>query len=147
MSNCFVQYLRAFFLALLIGAAAGPIAAHAQAPDMTVANWTEQPVRLLMIDQRGCVYCARWDREIGPGYDRSKEGRRAPLMRVDIDGPWPDGLALARRPTMTPTFILLRNGQEISRLEGYPGAQYFYPLIDDMLDRVSQVNMTKGFGG
>ena len=147
MSNCFVQYLRAFCLALLIGASVSPIAAHAQAPDMTVVNWTKQPVRLLMIDQRGCAYCARWDREIGPGYDRSKEGRRAPLMRVDIDGPWPDGLALARRPTMTPTFILLRNGQEISRLEGYPGAHYFYPLIDDMLDRVSQVNTTKGFGG
>ncbi len=96
-------------------------------------DWRAQPVRLMMIEQAGCIYCAAWDREIGPGFPKSSEGRAAPLLRVNIDGPWPDGIVLDRRPTITPTFILLRDGIELARLEGYPGDEYFYPLIDEML--------------
>lgn len=96
-------------------------------------DWQAAPIRLMMVEQEGCIYCEAWDREIGPGFPKSSEGQTAPLMRVDIDGPWPDGIALDRRPTITPTFILLRDGVELSRLEGYPGDQYFYPLIDEML--------------
>ncbi|WP_245999173.1 hypothetical protein [Paracoccus methylarcula] len=96
-------------------------------------DWQAAPIRLMMVEQEGCIYCEAWDREIGPGFPKSSEGRTAPLLRVDIDGPWPDGIALDRRPTITPTFILLRGGAELSRLEGYPGDQYFYPLIDGML--------------
>ena len=84
-------------------------------------DWQAQPVRLMMVEQAGCIYCAAWDREIGPGFPKSSEGRAAPLLRVDIGGPWPDGIVLDRRPTITPTFILLRDGAELARLEGYPG--------------------------
>lgn len=96
-------------------------------------DWQAAPIRLMMVEQEGCIYCEAWDREIEPGFPKSAEGQAAPLLRVDIDGPWPDGIALDRRPTITPTFILLRDGAELSRLEGYPGDQYFYPLIDGML--------------
>ena len=51
-------------------------------------------LRLMMVRRRGCVHCAAWDREIGPVYARHPEGRAAPLMMVDVDGPYPDGLAL-----------------------------------------------------
>lgn len=117
--------------------AGGLGAAEAAGPEPRIASdavdWRAEPVRLMMIEQDGCVYCAAWDREIGPGYATSRQGRAAPLLVVDIDGPWPDGLVLDRRPTLTPTFILLRGGDELSRLEGYPGDRYFYSLIDDML--------------
>lgn len=96
-------------------------------------DWQATPVRLMMVEQEGCIYCAAWDREIGPGYPKSTEGRTAPLLRVDIKGPWPNGIVLDRRPTITPTFILLHEGAEVSRLEGYPGDQYFYALIGKML--------------
>lgn len=139
MLNWFVQIFHVFRRAFLIAALLLPMQGHAMPSATSPANWAEQPVRLLMVAQQGCIYCARWDREIGPNYGQTSEGRRAPLLRVDIDGPWPDGLALARRPTMTPTFILVRNGQEISRLEGYPGDRYFYPLINDMLNKLTQI--------
>lgn len=96
-------------------------------------DWQAAPIRMLMVEQEGCIYCEAWDREIGPGFPNSSEGKAAPLLRVDIDGPWPDGIALERRPTITPTFILLNKGQELARLEGYPGENYFYPVIGDML--------------
>lgn len=112
-----------------------------------VVNWQVAPIRLMMVDQEGCIYCEAWNREIGPGYPKSSEGQAAPLLRVDIDGPWPDGIALDRRPTITPTFILLRDGAEISRLEGYPGDQYFYSLIDSMLTEADIVAKPGKVGG
>ena len=95
--------------------------------------WAAPALRLLMVRRRGCVYCAQWDREIAPVYARHPEGRAAPLLVVDRDGPYPDGLALARRPWLTPTFILLRGGVEVTRFEGYPGAERFFPVLRDML--------------
>ncbi|SIQ15941.1 hypothetical protein SAMN05421641_10496 [Paracoccus thiocyanatus] len=90
-------------------------------------------LQLLMVRRRGCVYCAQWDREIGPVYGRHPEGRAAPLLVVDLDGPWPDGLVLARRPRLTPSFILLQGGVELVRVEGYPGRQQFFGVLRDML--------------
>ena len=91
------------------------------------------PLQLLMVVERGCLYCAAWRREVGPGYAVSAQGRAAPIFEVGIDGPWPDGLALARRPRATPTFILLRGGQEQARIEGYPGAASFYADLSALL--------------
>lgn len=93
------------------------------------------PLRLLMVEKHGCVYCAAWDRAIAPGYAASDAGRAAPLMRVDIHGPWPDGLALARRPFVTPTFILLDGGSEVGRLEGHLTASQFYPALSALLEQ------------
>ena len=93
------------------------------------------PIRLLMVEKHGCVYCRAWDRNIGPGYAASDAGQAAPLMRVDIHGPWPDGLALARRPFVTPTFILLDGGMEVGRLEGHMTPGQFYPALTALLDQ------------
>lgn len=90
-------------------------------------------LELLMVERDGCVYCDAWKREIMPQYPLTSEGRTAPLRRVQIDGPWPDGIALARRPFITPTFILLQNGKEVGRLEGYAGENYFFPLLDELI--------------
>ncbi len=91
------------------------------------------PVQLIMVVQRGCIYCAAWRREVGPGYGASRAGRVVPILEVDINGPWPDGLALARNPHLTPTFILVRGGLELGRIEGYPGPQPFYAELAQML--------------
>lgn len=95
---------------------------------------------LLMVDRPGCVWCLAFRREILPGYAARPEGRAAPLSVIAIDGPWPDGLALDRRPYLTPSFILLRDRREVARIEGYPGKRHFWPLLRDMLDRDAALN-------
>lgn len=92
-----------------------------------------QGVRLLMVVQKGCRFCAAWRREVGPGYAGSRLGRMAPLREVDIDGPWPDGIAIGRRPDATPTFILLKAGQEFDRIEGYDGPDSFQVALRALL--------------
>ncbi|MCF3973692.1 SoxS protein [Paracoccus salsus] len=130
-----VLYLAAVVAALSAAPATlpGGMAVSASGVEPDEVDWTSAPVRLLMVEAPGCIYCEAWQREIGPGYPKSTEGKTAPLLVTDLDGPWPDGIALQRRPTITPTFILLDQGKEVSRLEGYPGDRFFYPLIEQML--------------
>ncbi|KGJ03804.1 hypothetical protein SAMN04487972_11634 [Paracoccus halophilus] len=111
----------------------GGLAALAGTPARATSD-----LRLMMVRAKGCVYCAQWDREIGPVYGARPEGRAAPVFMVDMDGPYPDGLALARRPWLSPTFILLRGGREMARFEGYPGADRFFGVLRAMLDQARQ---------
>ena len=88
---------------------------------------------LVMIDQKGCHWCAKWDEEIGTIYPITEEGQRAPLRRVNIRA-LPDDLTFASKPVFTPTFILVHDGRELGRIEGYPGEDFFWPLITQLLD-------------
>ena len=87
---------------------------------------------LVMVEQVGCAWCARWNDEIAPAYPKTDEGRFAPLRRVDLRR-MPEDLEIARRVTFTPTFLLVEDGQEIARMEGYPGEDFFWPLLEKML--------------
>lgn len=118
---------------LAVPLAAGPVPAHA-----AQAQPVSHGLRLVMVDLEGCGFCAAFRREVMPGYADRPEGRAAPLAVVQIDGPWPDGIALAGRPRVTPTFILLRDGIEQARVEGYAGPDRFWPDLRAMLATAAQ---------
>lgn len=93
-----------------------------------------QELRLLMIEQVGCYICAAFNRDIAPAYSASAEGQLAPLIRADLRGPLPEGIVLASRPSVTPTFILIgADGHETGRLIGFPGEDFFWPFIGEMI--------------
>jgi hypothetical protein len=106
----------------------------------TVAAVAE--TRLIMFEQEGCAWCQRWDREIGAIYGKTEEGRKAPLTRLHIRAPLPTDVALADRAHYTPTFVLIEDGVEVSRITGYPGEDFFWALLDQMLEKVA-VDATK----
>lgn len=90
--------------------------------------------RLLMVEQAGCLYCARWHAEVGDAYELTPEGRAAPLVRVERRDPLPEGVTLRRPAVFTPTFVLLdAGGHERARIEGYPGEDFFWGLLGRML--------------
>ncbi len=91
---------------------------------------------LVILQQPGCVWCARWDREIAPAYPKTPEGKRAPLRRVDVTKAWPQDLAGVTLERLTPTFVLVEDGVEIARLRGYPGDEFFWFLLDEMLAKL-----------
>ncbi|GIT92988.1 hypothetical protein JANAI62_34460 [Jannaschia pagri] len=95
-------------------------------------------VALLMGEEEGCIWCARWDAEVGDAYAKTAEGRAAPLRRVDIHDPLPDDIRLTSRMRFTPTFVLLHDGQEVARREGYPGEDFFWPVLGQMLDAAAE---------
>ena len=90
-------------------------------------------INLIMVEQPGCAYCAAWDDQIAPAYPNTDEGRFAPLIRADLHLGPPDGITYARRVNFTPTFILVDDGVEIARIEGYPGENFFWPLFAELL--------------
>lgn len=89
---------------------------------------------LWMAEETGCMWCARWNAEIAPIYPKSAEGKAVPLMRFDLHKDHPD-IALARPVHFTPTFILVKDGVELDRIEGYPGEDFFWGLLGMMLKR------------
>jgi hypothetical protein len=90
---------------------------------------------LLMVEEHGCMWCARWNEEVGGEYPITPEGLAAPLVRTQISDPPPEGITLASRPRFTPTFIVVQDGAEIGRIEGYPGEDFFWGLLGRILER------------
>ncbi len=93
---------------------------------------------LVMLEADGCSWCAKWNEEVGVVYHKTPEGRRAPLRRVDIHGPLPADLRFLTKGSYTPTFILVDDGREFGRIRGYPGEEYFWALLGEMLKRLPQ---------
>lgn len=100
------------------------------------ALWAAPGLELLMFEEQGCPWCLRWHAEVGPGYPLSPEGQRAPLRRLDISAGAPAGIQLKRPVRASPTFVLVENGREVDRITGYPGADFFWGLLDQMLGKL-----------
>lgn len=99
------------------------------------AAWAD--TQLVMVEEKGCIWCARWNAEIAPIYPKTEEGAAAPLRRMDIRAKRPDDITFARSLTFTPTFVLVVEGQEMSRIEGYPGEDFFWGLLGKMLSQAN----------
>jgi hypothetical protein len=103
---------------------------------LVVAASGVQTAELVMFEDAACSWCRRWHAEIGPGYPHSEEGQRAPLRRVDIRDLHMSGVSLASPVRATPTFVLVEDGREVGRIVGYPGADFFYPRLEELLARL-----------
>ncbi len=88
---------------------------------------------LLMAEEDGCFWCAKWDEEIAHIYPKTDEGRTAPLHRYDLHAETPQ-YELEKRVYFTPTFILVSEGKEVGRIEGYPGEDFFWGLLTMMFE-------------
>ncbi|WP_299444126.1 hypothetical protein [uncultured Rhodospira sp.] len=81
---------------------------------------------LVMFESPSCTWCQRWHAEIGPIYPKTDESRRAPLRRVNLHDPWPSDLRGLRAVSFTPTFVLVEAGEELGRITGYAGEDFFW---------------------
>jgi len=103
----------------------------------TLALWASclavEATELLMFEQPGCPWCRRWHEEVGPGYEKSAEGKIAPLRRLQL-GQRAAAYSLKQSVTVTPTFIVVDdNGREVGRITGYPGSDFFYGMLTPFL--------------
>lgn len=91
---------------------------------------------LVMFRSDTCEWCALWEAEVGIVYDRTEEARVAPLRRVDIEDPLPADLGALARVRFTPTFVLVDRGREVGRIVGYPGEDFFWGLLGELIERL-----------
>ncbi len=94
---------------------------------------TALSAELVMVEQSGCHYCAKWNAEISHIYPKTKEGQRAPLRRVDLRA-LPDDISFSSKPVFTPTFVLVEAGKELGRIEGYGGDEFFWFLLNQLFE-------------
>lgn len=91
---------------------------------------------LIMLQEHGCGYCLLWERQVGSVYDKTAEGRRVPLRRLDMHEPLPDDLQFLVKGRYTPTFIVVDGGREVGRIRGYPGEDFFWGLLSQLIERL-----------
>lgn len=131
---------RAIFTGVAMAFLAVPVAAQETAPPASASEATpaksESQFRLLMVEQAGCVYCRMWEHDLGPIYPKTPEGKIAPLERTDLHKPFPADVTITGgKPVFTPTFILLQDGVEVGRIEGYASEDFFWGLLGQALEK------------
>jgi len=98
---------------------------------------------LVMFEQGGCVWCARWNREVGPVYDKTAEAKLLPLRRVDISQQRAAGIALNGPVIYTPTFVVVDDGREIGRITGFISDDTFWGLLDSLAAKLDHPSEPK----
>ena len=91
---------------------------------------------LIMVEQEYCEYCEAWNADIGVIYNKTSEGKRAPLRRIDIFEPLPNDLSFLTGLVFTPTFVLVDDGKEIGRILGYASEDFFWGLLQKLLEKL-----------
>lgn len=91
---------------------------------------------LVMFETAGCPWCVYWKREIAPKYPKTDEGKAAPLRLVDMRAERPADLANLAPVKAAPTFVLMHEGREIGRIVGFPGEDFFWPMLAQLLEKV-----------
>lgn len=94
---------------------------------------------LVMFETVGCPWCKQWNEEVGRIYDKTDEAKVVPLRRVDMEGPRPADLAMVGGIVYSPTFIVLEKGVEIGRIQGYPGEDSFWWMLDNIIERLHRL--------
>lgn len=105
---------------------------------LTCVLFAHQPLadsrsQLYMFEEEYCSWCELWNKEIGVVYGITPQYCQAPLQRIDIGETLPDSISLKEPVIYTPTFVLTVHGEEVDRIVGYPGEDFFWPMLDDMI--------------
>jgi thioredoxin-related protein len=95
-----------------------------------------QASELLMFEREGCVWCQRWDRDVGSIYHKTAEAKLLPLRRINTESQAARDITLASPVRYTPTFVVVDNGREIGRITGYVSDDAFWGLLAALATRI-----------
>ena len=93
---------------------------------------------LVMFEDPGCEWCQKWNDEIGNTYKETKIGESVPLRRVMKAASRPSDLTAITNIRYTPTFIVVENGKELGRIVGYPGEDFFWGYLEEIIEKVDR---------
>ena len=93
---------------------------------------------LVAVMRTNCPYCRAWDIEVGRVYERTQEGRAAPLRRIDIGDIGEAPYDLSEPVRYTPTFILVDDGVELGRIVGDSDESMFWGLLSGLLGKARE---------
>ena len=99
--------------------------------------------QLIMFDDEACPWCLRFKEEVLPVYAKTEEGKAAPIRIIDA-AEVPKELEHLEPIIYTPTFVLIDDeGHVIGRIEGYPGYDFFWLRLRELLEKLKEHEATK----
>ena len=63
---------------------------------------------------------------------------------IDLGAAKDSDVQLHRPVRYSPTFVLVDQGREIGRIEGYPGENFFWGLLENLVLKLPSPNATTG---
>lgn len=110
-----------------------PYAAAAPAQNDAAGQPAPTGAELIAFEAPGCNYCPVFRRDVAPTYATTRAGKIAPLRFLDVNDRAADTLELARPITMVPTVVLMQDGVEIGRIDGYVGRENMHRILNTLL--------------
>ena len=103
----------------------------------TIALWVTPAyaLELIMFETKGCIWCKKWHEDVGSVYSRTDEGKIAPLRQIQMIEDFQGQLKLKAPVTVSPTFVLVAENNEVGRIIGYPGDEFFWFLLSELLEK------------
>ena len=135
--------MKYIFVALMILLSQAALAQSTKAePISTADSQAQAELSMVMVSQPGCYYCRKWLNEIAPIYPKTDLGKTAPLAHIDIKDS--GQIALLRPVVFTPTFLFVRGGKELARIEGYTSEDFFWALGEQYVGEILGVTFEGG---
>ena len=117
----------AVFAALSLYSASGFARPNADA-ELSARNQTTKS-EVVVFEIGGCGHCTAFRDNLGARYLASTTNAAAPLRYVDVGKIDPDTFHLRGEITTVPTIVLLQDGREVDRVEGYPVSQALFGMV------------------
>ena len=131
--------MRAAALLLVLAGLVASTTTFPPSASADTAARSDSPV-LIYIYTPECDACRQFDREVGPIYGKTDESLTLPLERVLIDDWQANRHQLVECASAevigTPTFLQIRDCQELDRITGYSDAELFWLGLRRMMNRL-----------
>ena len=90
---------------------------------------TAPKTEVVVFEIGGCKYCTVFRDNLGARYQASTTNAVAPMRYVDVGRLDPTDFQLRSEITTVPTIVLLQDGKEIDRVEGYPLSEALFGMV------------------
>ena len=94
---------------------------------------TTTRAEVVVFEIGGCKYCTAFRDNLGARYLASTTNAVAPMRYVDVGRLEPGAFQLQSEITTVPTIVLLQDGREIDRVEGYPLSEMLFGMVKSRL--------------
>jgi thioredoxin-like negative regulator of GroEL len=88
---------------------------------------------IVVFEVENCTYCSAFRSQILPNYRQTPRSAELPIRFVDVNATGVDKMKLIAPIQMVPTVVMMKNGQEVDRIQGYTGPDMFHQLVTKML--------------
>ncbi|MDC3172265.1 thioredoxin family protein [Alphaproteobacteria bacterium] len=89
---------------------------------------------MIMITDKNCLYCIVWEKQIGKIYPKTEIAKKFSLHRIEVKNFVNYTKYDLKKTNITPTFIFIKNDNEVGRIEGYANPEMFWWQVDEIID-------------